>query len=460
MANISTKPDYFLDYFDAYRASLVEDYFTFLRFQSIGTDPQYANDVRSCCDWLVLYLKSIGLQVSVWETAGQPTVFASDLRAGADKPTVLLYNHYDVQPVDPLELWKYPPFEPALVGDRVYARGAVDNKGQCFYVMHALRALLERDGCLPVNLKLCIEGEEEFGSPSLPAVVAERKAELAADYLYIVDAGIRAAGIPAVTLGCRGITCMTVNLQGSSTDLHSGENGGIVYNPLHALVAMLGKLRDESGRITIPGFYDDVLALSPEEKNQLSFEFDAGAYRTSFGAEANGGENDYSPLESAWVRPTLEINGISGGYAGEGFKTVIPARASAKVSCRLVPRQTPEKITELVTSYLEKIAPPGIKVSVATEGGGAPLRTGISSRATQAAAAAYTEVCGKPCEYILTGGSIPISAKLAEVSGAETVYLGYGLPDDNIHAPNEFFDLTRMKLGLATVGRILEILGT
>ena len=308
-----SKTDYFFNYFESQREQLLSDYFAFLRFPSIGTDPQYSPQVRACCNWLTDYLKNLGFEVSVWETAGQPTVFASHLKAGPNKPTVLLYNHYDVQPVDPLDLWKTPPFEPRLEGQRIYARGAVDNKGQCFYVLQALKALKERDGSLPINVKLCIEGEEEFGSPNLPEVVAKRKAELAADYLYIVDAGLRVSGQPAVTLGCRGITCMSVNLTAASTDLHSGENGGMVYNPLHALVEMLSSLRDSQGRISIPGFYDDVLPLSEEDKKELCFDFDQKEYQATFGALTNGGEKNFSPLESAWIRPTLEINGISGG---------------------------------------------------------------------------------------------------------------------------------------------------
>jgi acetylornithine deacetylase/succinyl-diaminopimelate desuccinylase-like protein len=460
MALTSSPVEFFLSYFEKYRGKLLEDFFSFLRFETIGTDSRFTPQVRACCNWLRHYLEDVGLTTEVWETNGHPVLYSSWLKAGPDKPTVLIYNHYDVQPVDPANLWESAPFVPTIRNGEIFARGAVDNKGQCFFVLTALRALLERDGRLPVNVKLFIEGEEESGSHGSQKVLSDKQEELAADYLFVVDAGMRGPGKPAVTLGCRGITAMTVVLTGSNTDLHSGENGGIVYNPNHALVELLAKIRNDKGRVVIPGFYDDVVPISEEDRAELCFDFDPKEFEALFHAKPSGGENDYSPLESAWLRPTFEINGISGGYTGEGFKTVIPGQTMAKISCRLVPNQIPEKITKLVSDYLAQNVPPGLKIKVTVEGGGGkPVRATTASKGTKAAAEAYAEVCGMPCEYILTGGSIPISAELAEVSGANTVYLGYGLPDDNIHAPNEHFGIDRLKLGTATMGRILEKLG-
>lgn len=453
--------EFFLGYFEKNQQKLLDEFFTFLRFESIGTDSQYTPQVRACCGWLRKYLEEMGLTTETWETNGHPVLFGSWLKAGADKPTVLLYNHYDVQPIDPANLWQSAPFDPAVRNGEIYARGAVDNKGQCFFVLTALRALLERDGRLPVNVKLFIEGEEESGSHGSYKILDGKRKELAADYLFVVDAGLRGPNKPAVTLGCRGITAMTVLLTDANTDLHSGENGGIVYNPNHALVELLAKLHDPNGRVTVPGFYDDVVPVSKQDREELCFDFNAAEYESAFETKPCGGEREFSPLESAWLRPTLEVNGLAGGYAGEGFKTVIPGQAMAKISCRLVPNQTPEQISKLVADYLTANVPAGLKIKITVEGGGGkPVRAATTSKGTRAAAEAYTEVCGAPCAYILCGGSIPISAELAQASGASTVFLGYGLPDDNLHAPNEHFGIDRLKLGTATIGRILEKLGT
>jgi len=456
----TSKRDYFYNYFEDNKDRLLSEYFEFLRFETISAEPACAGHLRACCAWLCRYIEKLGLAAKIWETGGHPLILAGNPPADPAKPTVLLYNHYDVQPVDPLALWKSPPFEPALIGDNIFARGASDNKGQCFFVLSALAAMLARDSSLPVNVKLLIEGEEEYGSSHMYDTLEQKKIDIGADALYIVDAGLRSPDEPAVTLGCRGIITLTIEATGSSIDLHSGEHGGTVYNPNHALVEILAKLRDSSGRITVPGFYDRVRPLSYDEANELCFDFDENQYFEAFGAKPTGREIGFGPLQSAWIRPTVEINGISGGYAGEGFKTVIPAQAIAKVSCRLVPDQCPQEIGSLVADFLRRQTPPGITLKVTVEGGiGKPVRTRTSSKATQAAAQAYAEVFGKPCKYVLTGGSIPISEALAEASGAEIVYLGYGLPEDNAHAPNECFSISRIKQGMATIGRLLEILG-
>jgi acetylornithine deacetylase/succinyl-diaminopimelate desuccinylase-like protein len=440
----------------------LEDYYTFLRFESVSTDPQYKSQVRACADWLIDYIKKIGFKTELWETHGNPVIFASHLEAGPDKPTLLIYNHYDVQPVDPLNEWETPPFEPSERNGEVYARGAEDNKGQCFYVLQALKFLMQSGKPIPINIKLVIEGEEESASTNLVEVLQQknRQKQLKADYLAIVDMGLRNKDTPAVTLGVRGLVTMEVRLQGSSGDLHSGSHGGIVINPLHALVEMLSTLHDSQGRVTIPGFYDDIVPMDPKDLAKIALDFDAKKYEEMFGAKPTGGEKNFTPFERAWNRPTLEINGISGGYGGKGFKTVIPAKTLAKVSCRLVPNQDPHKVGELVAKHLKKIVNPGIKCEVEIYPGmGKAIRANPSSKVVEAFSAAYEELFQKPCECIFDGGSIPIVTMLAEASDSDVILLGFGLPDDQIHAPNEHFGVDRLEKGFLVMVRAIEILG-
>ena len=453
------KVKYFTEFFDNNKSKLVEDFITFLKFKSISTDPEYKSEVTNCANWLADYIKETGMKVDLWETEGHPVVFAQNKQTDPNLPTVLIYFHYDVQPVDPIELWDSPPFEPEIREGQIYARGAMDDKGQAFYVISAIKALMQRDGKLPVNLKVCIEGEEECGSNGLKSILKEKSSELKADHFYVVDLGIHAMDRPAVTLGIRGICTFSIELTGSKTDLHSGTHGGVAYNPLHALVDILSEARDKNGKITIPNFYDDVDVISEEEKSQFDLEFDLDEYKELFGGLPNGGEKDFSALESSWIRPTLEINGISGGYAGEGFKTVIPAKAIAKVSCRLVSSQDPKKITDSVIKFIESRIPEGMEVSIHADGEGAALRSPIETSGVKAVAQAFEEVSGHKTNYILSGGSIPIAEQLAIAANAKTVLFGYGLPNDNIHAPNEHFGIDRIKLGMAVVARSLEILG-
>ena len=364
-----------------------------------------------------------------------------------------------MQPVDPLEEWLSPPFEPTIRNGEVYARGAQDNKGQCFYVLQALKILMERDGRLPLNVKLYIEGEEECGSNGLAAILPEREQELKADYLAIVDLGIRSPTKPSLTLGIRGIVTMDVEALGSTIDLHSGSHGGLAYNPIHALVETLAKLRDSSGKIAIPGFYAGVDEPNDENTRDLSLDFDEASYESLFGIKATGGERTLKPLERNWLRPTIEINGIHGGYTAAGFKTVIPAKAHAKVSCRLVPGQDPQKTGELVAKFLEYNAPEGVKINVQVHPGGGPsIRSSTSSQAAIAFAEAFAEIYKTPCEFILEGASIPITAKLALASGSELVLLGVGLQTDLIHAPNEHFGNDRLEKGCLMMARGMELL--
>lgn len=384
----------------------IKDYFKFLEFQSVSSEPDFKEQVLACANWLMDYIMKMGFETELWPTKGHPVIFASHMKAGPDKPTLLIYTHYDVQPVDPLDEWQTPPFQPAIRNGEVYARGAQDNKGQCFYVISALKAMLERDKKLPINIKLCIEGEEETGSAGLSGILDARKDQLRADHLAIVDLGIRDRDSPTITLGIRGIVTMDVVVQGSKTDLHSGFHGGMVYNPLHALVEILSKLRDNMGRIAIPNFYEDVVELSDKDRSRISLQFDEKKYETMFGVPTTGGEKVLSALERAWTRPTIEINGISGGYSGQGFKTVIPSKAMAKLSCRLVPNQDPEKISKLVADFIEKQAPLGVKVKVNVRPGcGKAMHSNPDSKIVKDFAKAYSEVFQKPCEFIFEGGS-------------------------------------------------------
>jgi acetylornithine deacetylase/succinyl-diaminopimelate desuccinylase-like protein len=444
--------------FEDDKKQIIEDYFKFLRFESVSSEPDYKDQTLKCCDWLENYLRDSGLKTERWETTGYPTLFA-EWNGAKGKDTVLIYGHYDVQPVDPLELWKTPPFEPTVRDGQVFARGAQDNKGQCFYVISVIRQLLKKNGTLPVNVKICIEGEEEIGSPGLSKILKSKKESLRAEHALIVDFGIPDLEQPAISIGMRGIVTMTVTVTGSNTDLHSGTHGGIVYNPNHALVQILSKFRDENGTILIPGYYDDIRPIDKKTKDNIFIDFDEAAYSKTFGAEPVGGELSLSPLESCWFRPTLEVNGLGGGYSGGGFKTVIPAKAIAKVSCRLVPDQDPEKVAKLVKSFIEESCPKGVSVEVYIHPGiGRPVRTTTDTPVITAAFDAYSEINQKKCSFILEGASVPIVYGLKEACGGEVVMFGYALPTDQIHAPNEHFGLDRFKLGFATIAKILDLL--
>lgn len=455
----NSTPQWLESWFESNQEQLLADFSAFLRFQSISTQREHGDDMRACVNWLEEKISKLGFTTSIWETSRHPILFAERSDAGPEKPTVLIYNHYDVQPVDPIELWTSAPFDPTVRDGEIFARGAQDNKGQCFYVIAAIAALLERDGTLPVNIKLCIEGEEEAGSVGLLSILNERSNELRADTFLVVDMGIHAMDRPAITLGLRGATFVTLKVRGSNTDLHSGLYGGVAYNPLHALIEILAKVRAEDGSIAIPGFYDDVVPTSSAELAKLDLEFDPHEYQEQTGFAPSGGETRCSPLESAWLRPTLELNGIGGGYFGEGVKTVIPAEVIAKISCRLVPNQQPEAIAQLLKDYFEKLSTPGFEVEVETGYGGGPaVRSSLNNFGVLAATKAIAEVFGQPCRYILSGGSIPVIAEMTSVVGSEPVLLGLGLPGDNMHAPNEHFGIERLRKGTAIIGRTLELL--
>lgn len=440
---------------------ILDEFFTFLRFDSISTDPQYSKPIHDCADWLKQKLMAIGLKVESWEEGNHPPIlFATDMSAGPNAPTLLIYNHYDVQPVDPWELWQTQPFEPEIKDGEIYARGAVDDKGQCFYVMEALKMLKQTLGSLPINIKYLIEGEEECGSELLTKMLPQKKQQLQADYALIVDTGMHAKNKPAITLGVRGLVCFTLKLKASHHDLHSGEHGGLAYNPNRALTELLANLFDKDGSITIPGFYNQVEKINTDDLSAISFDFDDEHYHKTFGIPPNGGEKGYKSLEKNWLRPTLEINGISGGYSGEGFKTVIPAMATAKISCRLVPNQDPEVIVNLLKKYFDNHVPEGMHLEFYRHPGGGPaLRTNPHSKLANAATGVFTEVFGIPCQRIFNGASIPIVAELGQASNAELLLIGMGLPNDQIHAPNEHFGIDRLELGYLVMAKLIQTLG-
>ncbi len=445
--------------FDAGRDRILADFFTFLRFPSISSEPDFAEGTAQCHEWLSNYLRQIGFQVELWPSTVHPVLFAEWNGAGPTAPTVLIYHHYDVQPVDPLALWQSPPFEPELRDGNVYARGAQDNKGQTWFTVSALRCIFEQLGGLPVNVKLCIEGEEEIGSPGLAAVARERAHQLRADYLLVLDCNIPGDDRPAVTLGLRGFVGLNIEIESAKFDLHSGLHGGLAGNANHILAKLIASLHDDEGRVAVEGFYDDVLPVSNAEREHLSLQFDKEQYQKDFGANLLGVEHGYTPNESRWLRPALDVNGMSGGYTGDGCKTIIPARARASLSARLVPNQRLEDIFKRLEAHLRSRCPDSVKLSIVEVGGiGRPVRTAIDSTVVKAVARAYEEACNRPCEFVLEGWSVPIVADLAEVSQAQTALMGYGLATDAIHAPNEHFSVDRLRRGFVTIARTLFLL--
>lgn len=440
-------------WFDQNQKQIYEDYFTFLKFASISTEPEHKSDVLKCAEWLVSYLEKIGLQCEKIETSGYPVIIAKDLSAGSEQPTVLFYGHYDVQPIDPIEEWNSPPFEPTVKNNTVYARGASDNKGQLFYTVTAIRALKEL-GKTPINIKCCFEGEEEGGSEGLTEILPKIGEKISADHILIVDVDIPDMQTPAINLGARGIITFDLEMRGSDVDLHSGHLGGISLNPLRAMTKLLAKCWDDNGRITIPHFYDDVEEVPKEERKAM--QIDLKAFKQVYGIRAFAPEKPFNECESNWIRPTLEINGIGGGYAGDGFKTVIPAKVVAKISCRLVAKQDPKKIGKIVAEFLKKEVEEGMELNVRIGHGGPAVRGSPTSKLAQVAIDAYSEVFQKPCRKIYAGGSVPIVSDLVKAAKGDVVLMGVALNEDNIHAPNECFGLDRFKVGFMVIGTIIQ----
>jgi acetylornithine deacetylase/succinyl-diaminopimelate desuccinylase-like protein len=398
--------------------------------------------------------------VHLIETSGHPLVYADWLHA-AGKPTVLVYGHYDVQPPDPLDEWLSPPFEPTIRDGNIYARGAVDDKGQVVAQLKALESLMAANGKLPLNVRVLLEGEEEVGGEGIAKFVASKPPELKADFALVSDTELFAPGLPTLCVGLRGMIYTELEVKSSRTDLHSGMYGGAAPNAFVSLVHILAKLKDENGHILIPGFYDDVIPPSAEELAAWkSLPFDEEKYRVDeVGSKQLVGESGYSVMERTWARPTVEVHGIPGGFTGTGAKTVIPAKATAKVSMRLVPGMTPAKAFALYKSYVEKIAPKEVDVDVRLIHSGDPCLIPVNNKYVKAATRALHEVWGKDTVFIRSGGSIPIVGDFDRHLGLPSVMMGFGLPDDNLHAPNEKFHLKNFELGIVSLIRFMEEAG-
>lgn len=429
-----------------------------LRIPSISTSPENKGDCLRAAEMLVAELKRIGLEhARLIETVGHPLVYADWLHA-ADKPTVLMYGHYDVQPPEPLDEWLTPPFEPAERDGNLYGRGTADDKGQVWAQIKALESLMVANGKLPLNVRVLLEGDEEVGGEGIASYVASKPPELKSDFALISDTELFAPGLPTLCVGLRGMIYTELEVRGAKTDLHSGMYGGAAPNPFNVMAQILAKLQDENGHILIPGFYDGIIPPSPEELAAWkSLPFDEEHYRkTEVGSKELVGEAGYSVLERTWARPTLDVHGIPGGFTAAGAKTVIPAKATAKVSMRLVPGMTPAKTFALYKSYVEKIAPKGVEVEARLIHAGDPSLIRVDNPYVQAATRALHEVWGKDTVFIRSGGSVPIVGDFDRNLGAPSVMMGFGLPDDNIHAPNEKFLLKNFSLGIESVIRFLE----
>jgi acetylornithine deacetylase/succinyl-diaminopimelate desuccinylase-like protein len=432
-----------------------------LRIPSISTLPENKADCRRAAEFLLAELTRIGFEhARLLETEGNPLVYADWLHAGG-KPTALFYGHYDVQPTDPEDEWLSPPFEPTERDGNLYGRGTCDDKGQVWAQIKGLESLLAATGKLPINVRVLLEGEEEVGGEGIEAFVASKPPELKSDFALVSDTELFAPGLPTLCVGLRGMIYTELEVRGAKTDLHSGMYGGAAPNPFVAIAQILAKLKDEDGHILIPGFYDGIIPPSPEELAAWSsLPFDEEHYRlTEVGSRTLVGEAGYSVLERTWARPTLDVHGIPGGFIGAGAKTVIPAKAVAKVSMRLVPGMTPAKTFALYKDYVEKIAPAGVDIEVRLIHSGDPCLVRVDNPYIQAATTALREVWGEETVFIRSGGSIPIVGDFDRNLGIPSVMMGFGLPDDNIHAPNEKFNLKNFELGIESIVRFLEEAG-
>ncbi|HEX7878025.1 MAG TPA: dipeptidase [Candidatus Eisenbacteria bacterium] len=439
---------------DRFVAELTE----FLRIPTVSAVPIHAPDVVRGAEWIAAHLERIGLtNVGIHPTPGHPIVYAEWLGAGPDAPTALVYGHYDVQPVDPLELWRHPPFEPTREGVNLVARGATDDKGQVFTHVKAAEAWLHTTGRLPINVKYLIEGEEEVGSEHLDAWVASNADRLRCDVVVISDGSQYGHGQPAINYGLRGLAYFEIRVDGPNRDLHSGAFGGAVANPANVLCRLLGELLDADGRITIPGFYDDVRPLADTERAAWrALPFDETSFCDAIGIPATTGEAGFSNQERRWARPTCDVNGLFGGYQGEGAKTVLPAWAGAKLSFRLVPDQAPKRVGELLRRHLAARAPAGVRVTVTDLHGGMPVLVPHDGPAIAAGRRAIERGFGKPPVLTREGGSIPVVETFQRVLGAPTLLIGYGQKDDNTHSPNEKFNMDDFQRGIRTSAALLE----
>jgi acetylornithine deacetylase/succinyl-diaminopimelate desuccinylase-like protein len=446
-------------YIDENIKTFEQELFDLLRIPSISTDSKHKPDVKKAAEFLASQLNNIGLEkVTLHETPGHPIITAEKC-PHENKPTVLIYGHYDVQPSDPDDLWNTPPFEPTVKQGRVYARGASDDKGQSYTHLKSVQAYLKTGTQLPVNIKFILEGEEEIGSPNLIPFIKKNKELLSCNMVLISDTSMFGEDQPSITYGLRGLAYMEILLTGPNRDLHSGLYGGAVENPANVLCEMIAKLKDENGVVQIPGFYDDVEEMTPEMRDaykQLPFNEDE--YKKDLALNALHGEAGYSTLERASARPTLDVNGLWGGYQGEGAKTVLPAKAGAKVSMRLVPGQDPQKIARLFTSHVKSLAPDTVSVDVTEHHGGHPIVIDLEFYGLKAAARAFEEIYQKDVLFSREGGSIPIVADFKKVLGVNSILMGFGISKDALHSPNESFSLKDFHRGIKTSARFFELL--
>jgi len=439
------------NYIDQHQDRFLQELFGLLRIPSVSADSRHKEDMRRTAETVKQHLLDAGVDhAEICETKGHPIVFASKHVSDA-APTVLVYGHYDVQPPDPLDLWETPPFEPTVRSGKIYARGSCDDKGQ-FYMHVKAFEIMSRLNLLSCNIKFMIEGEEEVGSDNLgPFVIANRE-KLRADVVLISDTSLISLDTPSITVGLRGLSYMEVSVESANRDLHSGVYGGAVANPINVLSRMIASLHDEKGRVNIPGFYDAVVELTPADRAEINrAPFDEQEYCREIGLEKIDGEAGYTTIERTGIRPTLDCNGIWGGYTGEGAKTVLPARAHAKISMRLVPNQHPDQITELFTRHFKAIAPPTVRVKVTAHHGGEAAVTPTDSKAFLAASAAFAEVWGKKPIPTRDGGSIPIVALFKKELGLDTVLMGFGLDTDALHSPNEHYGIKNFLIGIETI---------
>ena len=441
--------DKVIDFINVNRDRYLDELKALLAIPSISALPEHAADVKRCAEWCADEMRRIGLQnVRLIDTPGNPVVYGDWLGAEA-APTILFYGHYDVQPVDPIDLWESPPFDATIRDGEIYARGSADDKGQVFMHFKAVEAYMKQTGRLPVNIKFILEGEEEVGSAHLDDFVRAHRGELGADVVVISDSPMFARGVPSMCYGLRGLVYFQIDLRGSSTDLHSGSFGGAVANPAMVLSQMLAQMKDRGGRIRIPGFYDDVVPLQDEERKAwASLPFNERKYKKDFGIPKVFGESGYTTLERTWARPTFEINGLLSGFTGEGAKTVLPAVAMAKVSMRLVPNQDPDKIAKLFEEYVHEVAPKTVEVKVTRMHGGKPWMASYDNPFIQAAGRAIEKGFGQKPVFTREGGSIPVVSTFQEELGLPSVLFGVGLPDENAHAPNEKLDVGNFHNGI------------
>lgn len=446
-----------INYIDNNRGRYIDELKDFLRIPSISTLPENKPDMQKAANFVADKLKNAGLnKIEIIQTEGHPLIYGEWLGAPG-KPTVLIYGHYDVQPVDPIELWSSQPFEPTIVGDNIFARGATDDKGQMYMHIKSVEAYFKTHGSLPLNVKFLIEGEEEIGSENLSVFLKNNTELLKCDSVLISDTALFAPGVPTITYGLRGLCYMEIEVTGPSRDLHSGTFGGGVPNPINVLTKMISQLIDKDGKIKIDGFYDDVLKLSKKERENFKLlKFSEKQWGKEIGLKHLTGEKGYTTLERIWARPTLDCNGIWGGFTGEGAKTVIPSKASAKISMRLVPHQDPKKIEKLFEKYIRKIAPKEVSVKVKGLHGGYPVITLLDDKATIAGAKAMQLAFGKKTVFMREGGSIPIVVEFANRLKASPVMMGLGLNTENLHSPNEHFNLNHFQLGIKSSAYFLD----